>query len=101
MHKRFAKDDFIALSVSLDDNARDAKVQQNVLKRLTASGAVFTNVILDEDPEWSQKKLRCEGLPSVYVFNRQGKWKQFTEFDDEGKTYEEIDRLVVEWLKQK
>jgi hypothetical protein len=101
MHKKWAKEGLVALTVSLDEDGRNAKVQQDVLKRLTASGATFTNVILDEDFEWAQKQLRFSGLPCVYVFNRQGKWKQFTEFDDEGQTYHEIDKLVVEWLKQK
>src|SRR5687767_5357452 len=99
MHKKWAKDGLVVLTVSLDENGRNPKVQQDVLRRLSACGATFTNVILDEDIEWAQKKLRCPNLPSVYVFNRQGKWKQFTEFD-EGDTYQEIDKLVVEWLKE-
>lgn len=101
MHKKLAGRGFVALSVNLDENGRDAKVQREVLQRLTARGAAFTNVILDEDSEWLKKKLRFDGLPCVYVFNRQGKWQQFTEFDDEGTTYKAIDRLVADWLKQK
>ncbi len=99
MHKRFAKDGLVALAVSVDENGRDPKVQKEVHKRLADKGVTFTAVILDEEFESLQKRLRFVGLPCVYVFNRQGKWKLFTEFDDEGKTYQEIDKLVVEWLK--
>jgi hypothetical protein len=100
MHKRYSKDGLVALAVNVDENARDPKVQKDVLKRLTDRGVTCTNVILDEEFTTLQKKLRFDALPSVYVFNRQGKWKQFTEFDDAGKTYQEIDKLVEDWLKQ-
>jgi hypothetical protein len=99
MHKKFAKDGLVALAVSLDENGRDAKVQASVRKWL--KGATFPSVILDEDFNWLQKQLRFDSLPCVYVFNRQGKWKLFRDFDDEGKTYHEIEKLVVEWLKEK
>ena len=101
MHKRFAKDGFVTISVSVDDNARDPKTQKDVLARLTKHGSGSINLILDEESEWVKKQLRFDGLPAVYVFNRQGKWRLFTEFDDEGKTYRKIDALVAEWLTGK
>lgn len=101
MHKKLAGQGLVTVSVNVDENGRDTKVQREVLQRLTARGATFLNLILDEEFDWLQKKLRFDGLPCIYVFNRQGKWKQFVEFDDEGQTYKEIDRLVADWLKQK
>jgi hypothetical protein len=38
-----------------------------------------------------------DGPPSVFVFNREGKWKQWVG----GDPYPEAEKLVVEFLKQK
>jgi hypothetical protein len=97
MHKKFSKEGFAAVSVSLDD-PKDKPVMQRVQKFLEAQGATFTNLVLDEPPEVWQEKLRFDGPPSIFVFDRQGLWKQFT--GDEAD-YAKIEQLAVELLKRK
>ncbi len=101
MHKQFAAQDLVILGVSLDEEAKNAKVQQSVRNVLNKRGVLFPNVILDEDQTLWQEKLRFAGPPAMIVFNRAGKWKAFTEFDDEGKAYKDIDKLVADWLGRK
>ncbi len=100
MRKQFATQDLVILGVSLDEEAKDAKVQQSVRNVLAKRGVTFPNVILDEDQTFWQEKLRFAGPPAMYVFNRDGRWKAFTDLDEE-KAYKEIDKLVEEWLGRK
>ena len=86
----------MAISVSLDD-PKESDTQKNVLKFLQSRKASFTNLILDESQEFWQKKFNMDGPPSVFVFNREGKWKQWVG----GDPYPEVEKLVVEFLKQK
>jgi len=86
----------VAISVSLDD-PKESDTQKNVLKFLQSRKASFTNLILDESQEFWQKKFNMDGPPSVFVFNREGKWKQWVG----GDPYPEVEKLVVEFLKQK
>ena len=86
----------MAISVSLDD-PKESDTQKNVLKFLQSRKASFTNLILDESQEFWQKKFNMDGPPSVFVFNREGKWKQWVG----GDPYPEAEKLVVEFLKQK
>jgi hypothetical protein len=69
MHKKYAKDGFVAVSVSFDD-PRDAKARKNVEAFLQKQSATFLNVILDAKPEEWTKKLTIDGPPCIYVFNR-------------------------------
>ncbi len=105
LHQKYAKDGLVAISVSLDD-PKDKNSEPAVLKFLrgekekspmSGKKAAFTNLILDESQEFWQKKFRIDGPPSVFVFNREGKWKQFKEAGH----YPEVEQLVVEWLKKK
>jgi hypothetical protein len=94
MHKKYARDGLVAVSVSVDPI--EPGIEKRVLKFLQAQGATFTNLLLDEPPEVWQEKLHTIAVPSIFVFNRQGKWTQFT-----GEiNHEEIEKLVVELLKK-
>ena len=94
MHNKYAKDGFAAISVSLDD-PKDENARQRVLDFLRKQKANFTNLILDEKSEVWQEKLKFDGPPCVFVFNRDGKRKQYTSPD-----YAEIEKHVAELLKK-
>jgi hypothetical protein len=94
MHNKYAKNGFAAISVSLDDPKND-KARQRVIDFLTKQKATFTNLILDEESEVWQKKLKFEGPPCVFVFDRDGTWKQYTAPD-----YAEIEKYVAELMKK-
>jgi hypothetical protein len=94
MHKKYAKDGLAAISVSLDD-LKDKKAEERVIEFLRKQKATFTNLILDEKAEVWQKKLKFDGPPCVFVFNREGKPKKFDAPD-----YDEIEKYVDELLKK-
>lgn len=66
------------------------------LKFLRSKNAVFHNLLLDEGEEIWAGKLRAD-FPSVYVFDRQGRW---TQFDDPVGKKKEIDQLVEKLLEE-
>jgi hypothetical protein len=69
MHRKYAGRGLVAVSVSLDD-PKDAKVRPKVDQFLRQQQADFPNFVLDAtDDEW-QDKLKIQGPPCVYVFNR-------------------------------
>lgn len=94
MHNKYAKDGLAAVSVSLDDPT-DEKAQQRVIDFLRKQKATFTNLVLDEKSEVWQEKLKFDGPPCVFVFDREGKWKKF-----ESPDYAEIEKYVVDLLKK-
>ena len=99
MHKKFAKDGLVAITLSMDLVRKDVKnPRENALKLLQKHNASLINLIVDDDPELLKEKLQYQGgLPMVYVFNRQGKWKLYElEID-----YEEMEKTVERFLKSK
>ena len=96
MHQKYAKSGFAAITVSVDEDANNPEVQAEALKFLRKVNAAFDNVILDEKPAFWQEKLRFGTVPCVFVFDRQGKWRQFKEGG-----YAEIEKVVVELLNAK
>jgi hypothetical protein len=97
MHKKYSAADFAAVSVSLDDPAEDG-ARDKVLKFLRSQGATFRNFILDEKAEFWQDKLKFDGPPCVFVFNREGGIAK--QFKDEF-TYTDVEKLVKDLLGQK
>jgi thiol-disulfide isomerase/thioredoxin len=96
MHKKYGKDGLVAMTVSVDEEANNPDIQAEALKFLRKVNAGFNNVILDEKPAFWQEKLRFDAVPCVYVFDRQGKWRQYKE-----PNYAEIEKVVVELLNAK
>ena len=97
MQKKYAKDGVVAISVSLD-NPNEEGVKENVQKYLTSQKAAFANLILDEKIEFWQKKLKIEGPPCIFVFDREGKVaKKY----DSGEKYDVVEKLVVDLLQKK
>jgi hypothetical protein len=96
MHKKYGTDGFAAVSVSLDPDPADEKVRGRVLKFLEKQGATFTNLILDEEPEVWEKRLKIDGPPCVYVFSRDGGIALKQSGDD--LTYEKVEQEVAKLL---
>ena len=97
MHKKLAKDGFVAMSVDLDDPA-DEKVMKSVREFLKDKEATFQNFVLDEEIEEWQKKLGITGAPTVFVFGRDGRVAKKFELNEK---YEEIEKYVIELLQKK
>jgi hypothetical protein len=93
MHNKYARDGFVALSVSIDDPSNKEEFQ-SVLKFLKDKKADFTNVILDEDPAVWQEKLKISGTPCIYVFDRDNRIDMKLAGDD--KRYPEVDFGAIE-----
>ena len=96
MHAKYAKEGLAAVSVSLDD-ARETDTKDKVLKFLQTKNAGFTNFILDESQEFWQEKFKAIAPPIVFVFNREGKWREF----EGAEHYPEVEKLVIEFLNKK
>lgn len=97
LQKKYGKDGFVAISVSLDDPKNPATLPkvQGLLEKL---GATFTNVILDAPPEVWQKRLGSETVPLVYVFNRARKiYKKY----GDGVDYADVEKDVQKLLQEK
>jgi hypothetical protein len=95
MHKKYAKDGLVAISVSLDE----LKDKEVALKFLQSKDATFTNLLLNDTVNWSEK-LHFFAPPCYFVFNRQGKWVQFKAEDGE-INYADMEKRVREFLKEK
>jgi hypothetical protein len=95
MHKKYAKDGLVAISVSLDE----LKDKDVALKFLQSKEATFTNLLLNDKVDWSEK-LHFFAPPCYFVFNRQGKWVQFKAEDGE-INYGDLEKRVREFLKEK
>jgi hypothetical protein len=96
MQKKYGKVGVVAVSVNLDD-PNEAGAKDKALKYLKSQKATFTNLILDEKVEVWQKKLKIEGVPCIFVFDKEGKVaKKF----DSGEKYDEVEKLVIDLLKK-
>jgi hypothetical protein len=97
MQRKYAARDLVAVSVSLDD-VKDAKARAQVDKFLQKQEAAFPNFILDaKNDEW-QDLLKIQGLPCVYVFNRDNHF--VLKLVEEKVDYGVIEKKVAELLQQ-
>jgi len=93
LHRKYAADGLSAVSVSLDEKTG----HDGAKAFLEARGAAFANYRLDEVPAVWQAKLKVQGPPLVYVFNRRGELEQ--KFADD-IDYAAVEKLAAELLKQ-
>ena len=102
MHRKYAKDGLVAVSVSLDDPA-DTAVRARALTFLQKQGATFDNMLLDETPELYQSKLKIDGPPCVYIFNRDNRFvlKRDGTGDDGRIDYTLFEKRIAELLAEK
>jgi hypothetical protein len=97
MHKKYAGDGFVAMSVSLD-NAKDKEIRVEVDAFLTKNQADFTNVILEAPMEEWQEKLKIDSYPCVFIFNRDNRIVR--KLVGEQVDYKAIEAEVVKLLKK-
>jgi thiol-disulfide isomerase/thioredoxin len=98
LNEKYGTKGFAAVSVSTDDQPGTADTQAQVLKFLRSRKATFTNLLLDELPAVWNKRLAADGVPIVFVFNRDGQWvRKYTDDVD----YAAIEKLVLELLKER
>lgn len=96
LHRKYATAGLACISVSLDDPADDA-ARARALRFLADKKATFSNFLLEERPEFWQAKLKIDGPPCVFVFNRAGGLvKKYHDDVD----YRDIERLVTDALKE-
>jgi hypothetical protein len=102
MHRKYAKDGLVAVSVSLD-NPSDLAVRKRALTFLQKQEAAFLNVLLDEAPEVYETKLKIDGPPCIYIFNRENRFVLKRDgTGPEGKIdYELFEKRIVELLAEK
>jgi hypothetical protein len=92
MHKKYAKDGVVCVSVSVDTPSDKARA----LKFLQKQQAGFTNFWLDEPNEVWQNYWDFGGPPAVFVFDQQG--KKYSP-DPTADVYVHVEKLVVKLLK--
>jgi hypothetical protein len=114
MHRKYAKDGLVAISVNLDalkepDTGKDmsAEAKGNALRFLKSINGTMTNLLLDAPQEGWQAKFDMVGPPTIYVFDRQGRWVRFKSDDESLKVdekthhYPEVESLVKKLLAEK
>jgi thiol-disulfide isomerase/thioredoxin len=95
LHRKHSAAGLACISVDLDD-ADDSAAIGRVRNFLSQHQATFANFVLAEKPEVWQAKLKIEGPPCVFLFNRRGELvKKFRGDVD----YKEIETIVVDRLK--
>jgi hypothetical protein len=96
MQRKYAGKDFAAISVNLDD-PHDAKAREKVQRFLEKQKATFTNVMLDAKPEVWQEKLKVDGPPVIYVFDRDNHFvKKLPVISDKESETEPAEYSIVE-----
>lgn len=104
VQKKYGKDGLVSISVSLDKVDKEETQTMRtgrVLKALEKLGSTISNVILDEPQKLVDDKLRIGSIPCIYVFNRQGKWTKFGGDEDSVVVPADVEKLVVELVKEK
>jgi thiol-disulfide isomerase/thioredoxin len=98
MANKYASQGLAVISVSVDADPQKKETQERALKFLQKVNAAFPNVMLDEPIDFWTEKFGIKEIPCVFVFNREGKWVRLS--GDE-ITSEDVEKLVVDLLKQK
>jgi hypothetical protein len=100
MHKRNADKGLVVITVSLDPADQKDLVQQ-ANKFLRKLDAPFRNFLLNESPEFVEKKLDLVFPPCYYVFDRRGKWVRFGADSGKAVDYRDMDRVILQMLDDK
>jgi len=99
LHQKYAAQGLAVVSVNLDAlDVRDRK--EKSLTFLQSQGAAFTNILLEEPDTIWQDKLHFNSIPTLYLFDRQGKWTMIQPGDG-GLDYDALGTRVVDLLQEK
>jgi thiol-disulfide isomerase/thioredoxin len=92
LSRDWAKDGVACLSVSVDEKDKEGAA----LEFLRKQGATFPNFLLDEKPAVWQTRWNLQGVPAVFVFDRQGRRAAKFNADDPEHpfTYADVEKLV-------
>jgi hypothetical protein len=107
MREKYAKDGLVIVTVSVDPKyaTRYKPAVDDTIRELLGKHKLTSviNLILDASEGVVEKQLRSDSTPSVYVFNREGKWRQLLPRDDEelDAFHKRVEDLVVKLLKAK
>jgi hypothetical protein len=99
MHKKYAKDGVVVMTVSVDDlDSKGAAVEF-----LRKQKATTRNFLLKEEPEFWQKKWKITAPPALFIFDREGKRVAKFDSEDSEKKYnhEDIEKAVRELVQVK
>jgi thiol-disulfide isomerase/thioredoxin len=100
MHKKYGDQGLNVISLSLDDPT-EPKALAAATKFLEKEHAVFSNYLLNEEPEVAFEKLNVSGIPAVFLYGPEGhEIKRFTLDDPNNQfTYDQVEQAVVALLK--
>jgi hypothetical protein len=105
MHQKYAKDGLVIVTVDIDPSfGRPTlpKIEERVRTKVQDFNlGPLIDLILDEPPEVLQDKLHFSSTPTLFVFNRQGQWRQFKEEGEAGIDHKAVEDLVVKFLAAK
>lgn len=96
LDRKYRDRGMVAMSVALDESNLPAR--QRVQTFLEQKRATFANYLLDERTGFWQDKLKVDGPPLVFVFNRRGELTK--KFVDEEVNYAAIEQLVARLLNE-
>ncbi|MCX7702463.1 MAG: thioredoxin-like domain-containing protein [Gemmataceae bacterium] len=91
LHRQYARQGLVVLTVSLDD-PDDSEAGSRLREFLSAQRADTENYWLQEKPEVWQAKLKIDGPPCVFLFDRRGrlvkKYHDHVDYEDIGRRIE-------------
>jgi thiol-disulfide isomerase/thioredoxin len=95
MAQKYGSKGLAVITVSIDDYQKNPAVKDNLEKFLTKVDArAFTNLLLDEPEAFREQRLHFKSVPTVFVFDRRGRWVQFTDEVDP----EQVEKTAVSLL---
>lgn len=98
MHRKYAKDGLVAMSVSVDEADNEPRLQE----LLNQFQATFPNYRLDEPYDVWSSKWNVSAQPVVFVFDRLGRRAAKFSPDEKNFTYnEDVEPLVKKLLSSK
>jgi len=97
MHRRYAADGLVCVSVSVDEPENKAKA----LGFLTGQNATFPNYWIAEKEAVWQDKWNINAPPAIFVFDRQGRRAARFDHNDPRKSYThtDVENLVRSLLR--
>lgn len=95
LHERRLRDGVVCISVTVDKKEN----QEAALEFLKKQKAMFANYLLDEDPKVWLESWGVQGVPVVFVFNRDGQLVRKFDSDATKFTYEDVNKVVDDLLK--